>query len=51
MNSSAASVSRPRLPAEEGAVVLQALNTAMDARYAEQNEGESGDVTAVTFEP
>ena len=36
-----------RLPAEEGAVVLLALNAAMDARYAEKNESESDDVTAV----
>jgi hypothetical protein len=40
-----------RLPAEEGAVVLQALNAAMDARRALQNETESEDVTAVTSEP
>ena len=39
---------RARLPAEEGAVVLQALNAAMDARDAEQNEAEPEDVTAVT---
>ncbi|MCP4768000.1 MAG: DUF222 domain-containing protein, partial [Gammaproteobacteria bacterium] len=44
-------VIRARLPAEEGAVVLQALNAAMDARYAQQNEVESDDVTAVTSEP
>ena len=37
-----------RLPADEGAVVLHALNAAMDARYAEQNEAEPEDVTAVT---
>jgi len=37
-----------RLPSEEGAVVLQALNAAMDARKAEENEAESEDVTAVT---
>ncbi len=43
-------VIRARLPAEEGAVVLQALNAAMDARYAEHNEVESDDVTAVTSE-
>jgi hypothetical protein len=43
-------VIRARLPAEEGAVVLQALNAAMDARYAEHNEAESDDVTAVTSE-
>ncbi|MCP4769466.1 MAG: DUF222 domain-containing protein [Gammaproteobacteria bacterium] len=44
-------VIRARLPAEEGAVVLQALNAAMDARSVEQNEAESDDVTAVTSEP
>jgi len=38
-----------RLPAEEGAVVLQALNAAMDARDAEQNDVKSNDVTAVTL--
>ncbi|MDC1286422.1 HNH endonuclease [Gammaproteobacteria bacterium] len=43
-------VIRARLPAEEGAVVLQALNAAMDARYAEHSEAESDDVTAVTSE-
>jgi hypothetical protein len=43
-------VIRARLPAEEGAVVLQALNAAMDARDAEQNEAEPDDVTAVTSE-
>jgi len=37
-----------RLPAEEGAVVLQALNAAMDARRAEENEAQPEDVTAVT---
>jgi hypothetical protein len=42
-------VIRARLPAEEGAVVLQALNAAMDARKAEENnEVEPEDVTAVT---
>jgi len=40
-----------RLPAEEGAVVLQAFNAAMDARDAEQNSVESDDVTAVTPDP
>jgi hypothetical protein len=40
-----------RLPAEEGAVVLQALNAAMDAQYAESNKVEPDDVTAVTSEP
>jgi hypothetical protein len=44
-------VIRARLPAEEGAVVLQALNAAMDARDAQQNEAEPDDVTAVTSEP
>ena len=40
-------VIRARLPAEEGAVVLQALNAAMDARYAEQKEEDKSDeVTA-----
>jgi len=43
-------VIRARLPAEEGAVVLQALNAAMEARYAQHNEAESDDVTAVTSE-
>jgi hypothetical protein len=42
---------RARLPAEEGAVVLQALNAAMDARRAEHNEAEPDDVTAVTSTP
>jgi hypothetical protein len=48
-----------RLPVEEGAVVLQALNAAMDARRVEQkgvdsedvSEEESENVTAVTSEP
>jgi len=44
-------VIRARLPAAEGAVVLQALNAAMDARHAKPNEAESDDVTAVTSEP
>jgi len=49
-------VIRARLPAEEGAVVLQALNAAMDARSAEEKEREKEeeepiDVTAVTSEP
>jgi len=43
-------VIRARLPAEEGAVVLQALNAAMDARYAEQDKVEAENVTAVTSE-
>jgi hypothetical protein len=38
-------VIRARLPAEEGAVVLQALNAAMDARRAEQKETDSVDVS------
>jgi hypothetical protein len=42
-------VIRARLPAEAGAVVLQALNAAMDARNAEQNEAEFDDVTAETL--
>jgi hypothetical protein len=44
-------VIRARLPAEEGAVVLQALNAAMDAQYVEKNETKTEDVTAVTPEP
>jgi len=44
-------VIRARLPAEEGAVVLQALNAAMDARYAEQKDVKPDDVTAVTSNP
>jgi hypothetical protein len=48
-------VIRARLPAEEGAVVLQALNAAMNAQLAGVNEaGENddaaNDVTAVTSE-
>jgi len=42
---------RARLPAAKRAVVLQALNAAMDARHAEPNEAEPDDVTAVTSEP
>jgi hypothetical protein len=42
-------VIRARLPAEEGAIVLQALNTAMDAQHEEHKASESEDVTAVTF--
>ncbi|MCP4765197.1 MAG: DUF222 domain-containing protein, partial [Gammaproteobacteria bacterium] len=38
-------VIRARLPADEGAVVLQALNAAMDAQ---ESDAESEDVTAVT---
>jgi len=44
-------VIRARLPAEAGAVVLQALNAAMDAGWGGQNEVEPDDVTAVTSEP
>ena len=40
-----------RLPAEEGAVVLQALNASMDAHCAEENNVEPEGVTAVTSEP
>jgi hypothetical protein len=43
-------VIRARLPAEEGAVVLQALNAAMDAQCSERNEDAANDVTAVTSE-
>jgi len=43
-------VIRARLPAEEGAVVLQALNAAMDAQYTEGNDDAANDVTAVTSE-
>lgn len=39
-----------RLPAEEGALVLQALEAAMDAQNAAANNAEPGDVTAVTPE-
>jgi hypothetical protein len=42
-------VIRARLPAEEGAILLQALNTAMDAQHEEHKASESEDVTAVTF--
>jgi hypothetical protein len=41
-------VIRARLPAEEGAVVLQALNAAMDAQCKEEHEDAVDDVTAVT---
>jgi len=44
-------VIRARLPAEEGAIVLQALNAAMDAHRAERSETKSEDVTAVTSDP
>ena len=37
-----------RLPAEEGAVVLQALNAAMDAQRPEEDDDAANDVTAVT---
>jgi len=39
---------RARLPAEEGAIVLQALNAAMDAQHARGNNDTANDVTAVT---
>jgi hypothetical protein len=41
-------VIRARLPAEEGAVVLQAINAAMDAQCKEEHEDAADDVTAVT---
>jgi len=41
-------VIRARLPAEEGAVVLQAINAAMDAQCKEEHEDAVDDVTAVT---
>jgi hypothetical protein len=45
-------VIRARLPAEEGAVVLQALNAAMDAQYTggydDKTDDAVNDVTAVT---
>lgn len=43
-------VIRARLPAEEGAVVLKALEAAMDAQSADENEAASENVTAVTSE-
>ncbi len=43
-------VIRARLPAEEGAVVLGAMNAAMDAQRAEERDAGSDDVTAVTSE-
>ena len=43
-------VIRARLPAEEGAVVLQALNAAMDAQSAEVRDDMAEDVTAETSE-
>ncbi len=41
-------VIRARLPAEEGAVVLQALNAAIDAQCKEEHQDAVDDVTAVT---
>ena len=41
-------VIRARLPAEEGAVVLQAINAAMDAQRPGEDEDAANDVTAVT---
>jgi hypothetical protein len=41
-------VIRARLPAEEGAVVLQAINASMDAQCKEEHEDAADDVTAVT---
>jgi hypothetical protein len=47
-------VIRVRLPAEEGAIVLQALNAAMDARdtgeFGDERDDAANDVTAVTSE-
>ncbi len=43
-------VIRARLPAEEGAVVLQALNAAMDASHVKQDKQKPEDVTAETSE-
>jgi hypothetical protein len=48
-------VIRARLPAEEGAVVLQAINAAMDAQYTggfvdDTTDDAANDVTAVTSE-
>ncbi len=43
-------VIRARLPAEQGAVVLQALNAAMETQEAEKNDDAPNDVTAVTSE-
>jgi len=42
-------VIRARLPAEEGAIVLQALNAAMDAQHARGNNDTANDVTAETL--
>ncbi|MCP4766554.1 MAG: DUF222 domain-containing protein [Gammaproteobacteria bacterium] len=44
-------VIRARLPADEGAVVLQALGAAMDARQSEAEDTSTREVTAVTSEP
>ena len=44
-------VIRARLPAEQGAVVLKALEAAMDAQPPNENEDAIEDVTAVTSEP
>ncbi len=44
-------VIRARLPAEKGAVVLQALNAAMDAQDTEEIDDTPENVTAVTSEP
>ena len=44
-------VIRARLPAEAGAVVLQALEAAMEAQRADESEAVSENVTAVTSEP
>ena len=44
-------VIRARLPAEDGAVVLEALEAAMAAQRAEEDAAASEDVTAVTSEP
>jgi hypothetical protein len=41
-------VIRARLPAEEGAVVLQALEAAMEAQRPAEDEDASEDITAVT---
>jgi len=41
-------VIRARLPAEEGAVVLQAINAAMDAQRPGEEDDAANDVTAVT---
>jgi hypothetical protein len=41
-------VIRARLPAEEGAVVLQAINAAMDAQPPGEDDDAAKDVTAVT---